>query len=282
MAPNWVLRLPGIQRQGQDHEDLKSGAIMAGKADDYTSIGGSRGRFQTTHWTVIQEVHTGDEDHRQQVISDLLKDYWKPVYCYIRRKGYGNDAAKDLTQGFFHEVVLGYELIQRADPCKGRFRTLMLTALDRYLANAHRHQNARKRIPPDHLIPLEHVSEGNLPTVPQDFTCEESFNYAWVSELLDRLLSEVEIDCRHRGMSVHWDLFYERIVRPVLEDRAPPSVAELCAKHGINEAPKASNMIFGVKRRFQSVLKRHIRQSVASDEEIPKEISELANFLMKR
>jgi len=256
--------------------------MMPGKAHDYTSIGGNRGRFQTTHWTVIQEVHAGDEDRVQQVIGDLLTDYWKPVYCYIRRKGYGNDTAKDLTQGFFQEVVLGYELIQRADASKGRFRTLMLTALDRYLANVHRHQTAKKRIPSDRLIPLEKLGPGDLPEVPQDMTSEESFNYAWISELLDKLVSEVEMDCRHRGMTVHWNLFWERIIRPVLEDRGPPSMAELCAKHGVKEAPKASNMIFAVKRRFQAVLKRHIRQSVASDEEISQEMSELASFLTRQ
>lgn len=254
---------------------------MAGKAHDYTSMGGNGGRFRTTHWTVIQALHAGDEARTHQIISDLLRDYWKPVYCYIRRKGYENDTSKDLTQGFFQEVVLGYELIQRADPTRGRFRTLMLTALDRYLANAHRRQNAKKRIPPDRLIPLERVAPGDLPDVPQDMTCEESFNYAWVSELLDKLLSEVEIDCRHRGMSAHWDLFYGRIVQPILDNKTPPSIAVLCAKYGIKEAPQASNMIFAVKRRFQSVLKRYIRQSVASDAEIPEEMSELASFLNK-
>ena len=176
---------------------------MPGKAHDYTSIGGERGRFQTTHWTVIQEVHAGDEERARQVVSDLLQDYWKPVYCYLRRKGYGNEKSKDLTQGFFQEVVLGYELIRRADPTRGRFRTLMLTALDRYLANDHRHQNAQKRIPPDRLIPLERVALNELPDMPQDLSCEDSFNYVWVSELLDRLLSEVETDCRRRGMGIH-------------------------------------------------------------------------------
>ena len=35
---------------------------------------------------------------------------------------------KDLTQGFFHEVVLDRNLIQRADQVKGRFRSFLLHA----------------------------------------------------------------------------------------------------------------------------------------------------------
>jgi len=34
-------------------------------------------------------------------MGEMLKTYWKPVYCYLRCKGYDNEQAKDLTQGFF-------------------------------------------------------------------------------------------------------------------------------------------------------------------------------------
>jgi len=44
----------------------------------------------------------------------------------------------------------------------------------------------------------------------------------------------------------------------------------------------ASNMIFAVKRRFQSALKRHLRQSVARDDDVGEEIQELSRFLARR
>ena len=40
-------------------------------------------------------------------------------------------------------------------------------------------------------------------------------------------------------------------------------------------------MIFAVKRRFQSVLKRHLRQSVACDADVGVEIRELLEFLTR-
>lgn len=252
------------------------------KTGDYTSIGGGGARFPTTHWTVLEEVRPGDGAHNRRIIGNLLNDYWKPVYCYLRRKGYPNEEAKDLTQGFFQEVVLSRELIRRADPAKGRFRTLILTALDRYLANVHRGRTARKRIPHDKLIHLEEADGSDLPEVARDFTGEESFNYAWVSELLDRMLEEVEQQCRQRGMAVHWSLFHDRVLRPILEDVDPPPLAELCAKYDVEDPVKASNMIFAVKRRFQAVLKRHVRQSVACDDEIGAEMIELVHFLKRK
>ncbi|MBN1360521.1 MAG: sigma-70 family RNA polymerase sigma factor [Sedimentisphaerales bacterium] len=249
------------------------------KMDDDTRIGGSQRRFPSTHWTAIQQAGPGDDADSNRVIGDLLQDYWKPVYCYLRHKGRSNEEAKDLTQGFFQEVVLGRDLIRRADPARGRFRTLLLSALSNYLANVHRRRTALKRIPKHKLIELDQADAGELPEVVQAISSDETFHYAWVSELLDRTLEEVEADCRANGMTTHWDLFHDRVLRPTLEDRTPPTLAELCVRHGIAEAVKASNMIFAVKRRLQAALKRNIRQSVAVDAEIGEEIRELRQFL---
>lgn len=249
------------------------------RINDETRIGGNQRRFPSTHWTVIQGADPGDDEHCRRVIGDLLQDYWKPVYCYLRHRGHSNDEAKDLTQGFFQEVVLSRELIQRADPARGRFRTLLLTALGNYVANVHRRQTAQKRIPKHKLIQLELVDSGDVPETVQASSPDESFHYAWVSELLDRMLGEVEAACHADGMTTHWSLFHDRVLRPTLEDKAPPSLADLCVKYGVEEAAKASNMIFAVKRRLQAALKRYVRQSVAHDEDIGEEIRELQRFL---
>ena len=95
------------------------------------------------------------------------------------------------------------------------------------------------------------------------------------------MLAEVEADCRRHGMAVHWNLFHDRVLQPTVEDRTAPPLAELCARYGIEEAAKTSNMIFAVKRRLRGALKRYVRQSVARDEEISEEISELTQFLTR-
>lgn len=250
--------------------------------DDNTQMGGSAFRFPTTQWTAIDAVESGEAFRGQQQVGELIRDYWKPVYCYLRRKGYKNEDAKDLTQGFLQEVVLGRKLIQRADRSRGRFRSLLLTALDHYLANVYRHQNARKRIPRDKLLPLDRVEDTPLPDVTAEFTSEGSFNYAWVSTLLDRTLAEVEDECGRRDMTVHWQMFRERVLQPLMENREAPSMAELCSRYGIDRPTRASNMIFSVKRRLQSALKRQIRQSVASDAELAEEMELLWHFFKEQ
>ena len=249
------------------------------RSDEHTSIGQTRESFQTTHWTAIETIGSNDDICIRALVGDLLKAYWKPVYCYLRHKGYHNEQAKDLTQGFFHEVVLSRELIQRADRTKGRFRTLLLRALDRYLISMHRKQTARKRIPQDKLISLENTGFHELPAVVDNLKSEEVFHYAWVCEMLDRMLEAVEMECRQRGMAMHWGLFHDRVLHPIVTSTEPPPLEELCHKYGIEATTKASNMIFAVKRRIQAAARRLLHQSVASEHEIDEEIVELLKFL---
>ena len=110
------------------------------KYTDRTSIGGAHSSFQTTHWSIIQAAKTDDLTRRQTIVGNLMATYWKPVYCYLKRRGYDNETAKDLTQGFFCEIVFGRGLVRKADREKGRFRTFLLTALERYVISVRRHE----------------------------------------------------------------------------------------------------------------------------------------------
>jgi len=249
--------------------------------DDYTDIGGTGEVFLTTHWSLIQGVCSSDEDGNRALIGLLMNRYWKPIYCYLRRKGYNNEQAKDLTQGFFHEVVLERHLIENADAAKGRFRSFLLMALDRYLVNVQQMETAQKRMPKGRLVPLDMVEPPELPQSLMISAPEDTFRYAWISGLLERVLEQVEAKCYEDGKTVHWCLFRDRLLRPIIERIDPVSIKELCAKYGIEDSAKVSNMIVTVKRRFQTTLKQHLRDSVISDEHVEDEIEEIQRFFPK-
>jgi len=247
---------------------------------DHTEMGGTRGAFLTTHWTLIEDVKASPDKNRA-LVGLLLKTYWKPVYCYLRRKGRDNEEAKDLTQDFFHEVVLNRHLVGRADKDKGRFRSFLLYALNQYLINKDRDKRAQKRIPREKLASLDMTE---LPDLPQSFTqasAEDSYNYAWLSALLERVISEVRVACHEQGMETHWALFKERVLEPILGGDEPVPLVELCEKYGIKDTKKASNMMVTVKRRFNGELMEYVRSSVASEEQISEELEYLLKFLPK-
>jgi len=242
---------------------------------DQTSMGGSREAFLTTEWSVIELIRDGRKPSSVALINDLLRKYWKPVYCYLRRKGYNNDQAKDLTQGFFHEVVLGRSLIEHAEQSRGRFRTFLLTALQQYIAGVHRKQSTRKRMPKGDLTGLDELELSERLEAPAQFSPEESFHYAWAVQLLDRILDEVRGKCRADGKFLHWQVFHDRVLQPIMDNITPPSLAEICQMYGIEDTGKASNMIVTVNRRFQAGFKRHIRRSVIRDSDVDSEFREL-------
>lgn len=243
------------------------------KRANNTTTRGYNAAFHTTHWTEIFEARSEDEEKRQAALRELLGRYWKPVYSYLRCKGYEREEAKDLTQGFFHEIVLGRELIQQADRKKGRFRTFLLTALDRYVTSIHRTEKRKKRVPEGGIINLDDVDWLAIPD--RDGSPTQVFDYAWASAVLDQVLGEVEANYRRKGKTAHWEVFQARVIQPIMENVKAPSLTRLCEKLGISNTAKASKMTVRVKRRFRTLLRRHVRQLVDSDAQVDEEIGYL-------
>lgn len=252
------------------------------KRHDKTSMGGSQERFQTTHWTKIFNAKTLDETRRKEAVNELIQKYWKPVYCYLRRKGCSNEVAKDVTQGFFHEVVLGRELIQRADMAKGRFRTFLLTALDRYATDVYHKETALKRSPNAQIMQLETNDVASLLETQSESRPDEVFNYAWASEVLNQVLTTVKANCCRDGRETYWNVFYAKVVAPIVGSAETPELKELCTKYGIENEAKVSNMIAFVKQKFRVAMRRYLRQFVQSDAEVDEEFDEIFQILSKK
>ena len=248
------------------------------RGDEKTDMGGMHGAFLTTHWSLIGDIQAG-RDRDSALIRLLPEKYWKPVYCYLRRKGSNNEDAKDLTQGFFHEVVLNRQLVERSDQGKGRFRSFLLHALNQYVINQRARQTATLRNPQGKLVSLETIDPSELPEDMSACEPDASYNYAWISALLDQVLAAVKRSCSEEGLQTHWELFHARIVRPTLDGTVAPSLSEIGARLGIEDTRRASNMIVTVKRRFREMLRRHIRDTVISKGQVDEELDEIIQFL---
>jgi len=251
------------------------------RSKDETHTGGLRDTFLTTHWSLIEDIQQHQDEDRS-LIGLLLERYWKPVYCYLRRKGYRNEDAKDLTQAFFHEVVLNRHLVERADRTKGRFRSFLLNALNRFLIDQKRKDGARKHIPEAKLVRLDIA---HLPELPQTMTqrsAEDCFAYAWKSELLDRTLREVQTHCEQHGLERHWCLFRDKVLEPALSDGASEPMKLISARYGIESESVAFNMLLTVKRYFKVTLRKNVRTTVLADEYVDEEWHEILGLLGER
>ncbi len=77
---------------------------------------------------------TDDLNVRREVLANLCKDYWYPLYAFARRLGRSKEDAEDLTQGFF-VYALEHEVFTLADRNLGTLRTFLLKVFQRYIGD---------------------------------------------------------------------------------------------------------------------------------------------------
>ena len=127
----------------------------------------------------------------EAALARLCETYWYPLYAYARRRGYSAEDAQDLTQGFFARLLRRHWLAD-ADQSKGRFRTFLLTAMERFLANEWDKARALKRGGGQPSVPLQlDTAETRYGIEPADkHTPEQAFEYRWALTLLDEVVRQ--------------------------------------------------------------------------------------------
>jgi RNA polymerase sigma-70 factor (ECF subfamily) len=101
-------------------------------------------QFRTTRWTQVRKANNHDLPGAAEALSQLCREYWYPLYAYVRRRGCSHADAEDLTQDFFARL-LDKQSLQRADSNRGRFRSFLLASIDHFLCNEWAKRKAQKR-----------------------------------------------------------------------------------------------------------------------------------------
>jgi RNA polymerase sigma-70 factor (ECF subfamily) len=233
------------------------------------------GCFLTTHWSVVLTARSSDTPRAQVALERLCRAYWYPLYAYVRRRGHSVEDAQDLTQEFFARV-LEHHWLARADQAKGRFRTFLLTAMERFLANEWDKVRALKRGGGQSHIPLQlDTAETRYGVEPVDTqTPEQAFEYRWALALLDEVVGQLEAEYRARDQA---DLF--AALKPCLVgDRASQPYTELAARLGVEEgAIKVA--VHRMRQRYRELLRAEIANTVASPGEVDAEMHHLFTVL---
>lgn len=246
-----------------------------------TSIGGSRRSFPATEWTQLQNIKGLGEEAQREVVERILGRYWKPVYCFIRQKGYDNESAKDLTQGFFCDIVMRRQLFSQAKRSQGKFRTFLLSALNCYLTDQYRRANAKKRTPE---AGIQAITEDHNCVIPSELarsSPETMFQYQWAADLLDQAIQMTKRICLSKDQGAHWQVFREKTLKPILEDCKAPSYRQICAELDQVSEQQAQNMEFRVRRRFGKVIHDLLKKQISDSSDVESELNELLAIFSK-
>jgi RNA polymerase sigma factor (sigma-70 family) len=233
--------------------------------------------FATTRWTVVLSAGDPDSPAATTALETLCRAYWYPLYAYVRRRGHSPTDAQDLTQEFFSQL-LEHHWVARADPHKGRFRSFLLMAMKRFLANEWDKAKTVKRGGRVQRISLSlEAAETRYLQEPVDTsTPEQGFEKRWAVELLKSVLGHLREDYVRGGKAALFDT-----LKPcLLGSRESQPYAAVAAELEMTEgAVKAA--VCRLRERYRGRLREEIAHTVASPAEVEEELRHLFRVLAR-
>ena len=230
--------------------------------------------FFSTRWPMV--LKAGDSGtssaHSLSALSELCQVYWRPVYVFLRKKGYGRDDAQDLTQDFFAHFIAtrGYA---HADREKGRFRAYLLTALKNFIADARDREHALKRGGGMVLANLDDNAEAQIARG-ASWQADEVYDREWAASLvrhaLDRLAQE-------RALAGQAELFDSLLPRLAAEESAVPY--EEMARRLRLTVPALRHEVSRLRDRYRAILREEVRGTVCEATEVDHELRYLCQAL---
>jgi DNA-directed RNA polymerase specialized sigma24 family protein len=235
----------------------------------------SYGVFATTHWSVIMAAGQTNSAYAAAALEQLCRTYWYPLYAYVRRRGYSPEDAQDGTQSFFARLLEG-DLLPRASPERGRFRSFLLTALQNFLADQRDRATAVKRGSGQSLISLDALDgEARYAFEPvEEVSPDKLFERRWATTVLEGAWTRLEAQYAADGKS---DWFRE-LRRFNSTQESAPGYAEAAANLGLPENTVKS-LVHRMRRRYRTLLRAEIARTVGDPEEIDEEIRYLLRVL---
>jgi RNA polymerase sigma factor (sigma-70 family) len=237
--------------------------------------------FVTTRWSLILSAANlgSDEQKARDALAELCRTYWRPIFSFVRARGYSVEDAQDLTQDFFVTIVKE-NWLQHADRNRGRFRSLLLRSLQNFLINAAEKTNARKRGGDADFVSwddwmAEAPSQLSLPVQAlESLPPERIFDLSWATTVVEHALQRLREECESRGKL--W--LFQALSSYLTDEREELSYANLAAKLGMAETA-VKKQLHNMRQRYRSLLRAEVAQTVENPADVDDEIRYLCASL---
>jgi RNA polymerase sigma factor (sigma-70 family) len=233
--------------------------------------------FVTTQWSIVLQAQSDTNPNSRSALETLCRGYWYPLYAYVRRAGRTPHDAQDLTQEFFARL-LEKDWLLAASPENGRFRTFLLMALKRFMANEWRRSTAQKRGGMQSLLPLDttdaeqrYAGEPVSPAAP-----DEIYERRWAMTLLDRALEQLGAEFSAAGKAEE----FACLKHCLAADRGSIPYGELASALHVSEGA-ARVAVHRLRKRFRQIFREAIAHTVAEGEDVEEELRHLVAVLSR-
>jgi RNA polymerase sigma factor (sigma-70 family) len=227
--------------------------------------------FVTTHWSVVLSARERGAAQSAAALETLCRTYWYPLYAFVRRQGRAPHEAQDLTQAFFARL-LEKDYLQTVAREKGKFRTFLLMAFKRFLANEWDREHAQKRggFAPTVSIDQE-MAESRFAAEPADnLGPDVLYDRQWAVALLDQTMRQLREEYVTSGRAKLFEYLQSCLAR---EESALP-YAEIAARLKLTEAA-VKMAVHRLRARYREILRTEIAHTVSGPEEVEQEIRDL-------
>ena len=237
--------------------------------------GAAGGIFATTHWTAVLAAGRGGSQQAEVALEELCHTYWYPLYAYVRRRGHSREDAEDLTQGFFARL-LEKNYLEGITSDKGKFRSFLLVALKRYLANEWDRANRQKR--GGGVTPLSldwQDAETRYQINPADnLSPDRLFDRAWAVIVLERVITRLRDENSGEGKAG----LYVQLKPFLMVGKSEIPYAQAATALEMTEGA-VRVAVHRLRRRYRELLREEITETLANPAQADEEIQALFSAL---
>ena len=235
--------------------------------------------FISTRWTIVLRAGDSASESAQALsaLSELCQIYWRPLYFFLRKQGYGLEDAQDLTQGFFADLI-ETRAYARANQEKGRFRSFLIGALKHFVADARDRGRALKR---GGGMILEGLDDKAIAETEAQiaravtYQADEFYDREWAASLVRQALNRLTQECALAGKKELLGYLLPYLAAP--ESSAIP-YDEMAQRSQRSIATLRSD-VARLRARYRAILREEVRGTVATPAEVNEELRYLCRAL---
>jgi RNA polymerase sigma-70 factor (ECF subfamily) len=221
---------------------------------------------------MVLNAGAGAEAEARSALESLCRQYWYPIYNFVRRQGRTHHEAEDLTQQFLARL-LATDAVETARPERGRFRTFLLAALRNFLTDEWRRAQASKRGGGQVLISIDlSRAEQRFAEEPADQSLkpDQAFDRAWGLEILERAVSRLREEYESSGRGA----LFAALAPRLWNSGGEGSAGEASDRTGMN-AHAVSMALSRLRHRLGLRLREEVAATVADGADIDSELRQL-------
>ena len=229
------------------------------------------GLFPATQWSAISQARGQGDEKMKEGLRRLAIQYWRPLYLYLRKRGDGDADAADSVQGFF-EFILSSGFMEHVDREGGKFRSYLLSSLERWRSRRRVHDGAQKRGGNVTHVPLDELESMRETLDQQDanLSPEAAYDRQWAMEMVARAVDGLKEGYVQRGREQWFELLASAlpgggVLRPY---------AELAGELGCTEGA-VKKAVHDLRTAFAARLREEIRATVRTNEDAEEELRHL-------